>query len=104
MIAASYIEEINRMRPLFVGEYAHLRWASKRAIFQEIFHTHLALVPIVRQRFEAFKETHFQGQVVGIHVRKSDKAISYLRYKRALAKQMQRSPMPAFSWRQITAR
>lgn len=93
VIAASYIEEIDRMRPLFVGDYARFRWARKRAIFQEIFHTHLALAPAVQQRLVAFKETYFQGtQVVGIHVRKSDKAISYLRYKRALAKQMKRCP------------
>ncbi|MGB3293854.1 MAG: nodulation protein NodZ [Phormidesmis sp.] len=93
VIAASYIEEINRMRPFFVGDYTHFRRAHKRVIFREIFHTHLALAPAIQRRFDDFKKIHFQGtQVIGIHIRKSDKAISYLRYKQALARQVERCP------------
>ncbi|MEA5466546.1 hypothetical protein [Leptothoe sp. PORK10 BA2] len=93
VIAAGYNEEIDRLRPAFSGEYQHFKKSPKGSIFRETFHRHLRLAPAIQDRIESFKRQHFTDQpTIGIHIRQSDKAISYPWYKRALANHVERYP------------
>ncbi|MEM9944790.1 MAG: hypothetical protein AAF810_01820 [Cyanobacteria bacterium P01_D01_bin.36] len=93
VIASGYDEEIEDLRPRFTSEYAHLRKATKGTIANEVFYKHLDLAPPVRDRLEAFKAVHMQGhKFIGIHIRQSDKSISYGWYKKALSEHVERHP------------
>lgn len=93
VIASGYDEEIEDLKPRFASEYAHLKKATKGAIANEVFYKHLDLAPPVRNRLEAFKAAHMQGhKFIGIHIRQSDKSISYGWYKKALSEHVERYP------------
>ncbi|MEL7142572.1 MAG: hypothetical protein AAGL08_10190 [Cyanobacteria bacterium J06573_11] len=93
VIASGYDEEIEDLRPHFKSEYAHLKKATKGTIANEVFYEHLNLAPPVRDRLETFKAAHMQGhKFIGIHIRQSDKSVSYGWYKKALAEHVGRYP------------
>ncbi len=93
VIGTGYTEEIDRIRSAFSGEYSAFKRMSKEIIFRETFHRHLRLNAAIQKRIESFKDQHFAGQpTIGIHIRRSDKAISYPWYKRALADHVKRYP------------
>ncbi|MFK8185832.1 MAG: hypothetical protein AB8B99_20845 [Phormidesmis sp.] len=93
LIATGYTDEIDRMRGLLQAQLQpewngelNFETASKGDIFEQVYHRHLRLAPAVQQRFEAFRAEHFADKkVIGIHIRMSDKSISYPWYKQALA-------------------
>ena len=93
LIGTGYNEEIERLRPSFSDEYVHFKPLSKGAIFREIFHRHLRLTSDIQERIDTFKEKNFAHQpTIGIHIRRSDKAISYSWYQKALASYVARYP------------
>ncbi|MEM9484614.1 MAG: nodulation protein NodZ [Cyanobacteria bacterium P01_F01_bin.116] len=93
VIGSGYTEEIERIRSVFSDEYSAFKHVSKAIIFRETFHKHLRLTSKVQERIDSFREQHFKGRpTIGIHIRRSDKAISYPWYKRALAEHVRRYP------------
>ncbi|MEL6158280.1 MAG: nodulation protein NodZ [Cyanobacteria bacterium J06554_11] len=93
LITSGYDEEIEDLRPLFKGEYAYLKSLDKSRIFHDAYHRYLNLAPPVQQRLDDFRTVHMKGKpFIGIHIRKSDKAISYAWYKKALAEHVERYP------------
>ncbi|MEL6854484.1 MAG: nodulation protein NodZ [Cyanobacteria bacterium J06607_13] len=93
LIASGYDEEIEALRSLFQGEYAHFKNLDKAAIFHETYQRYLTLAPPVQQRLDDFRSAHMAGKSwIGIHIRKSDKAISYAWYQKALAEHVERYP------------
>lgn len=93
VIGTGYTEEIDRLRSVFSDEYRHFKNTSKGIIFRETFHQHLRLTPAIQERIESFRRQNFADRpTIGIHIRQSDKAISYSWYKRALAHHVERYP------------
>lgn len=93
VIGSGYNEEIDRLRAVFSQEYAPFQQTHKGIIFRETFHKHLRLTSEIQDRVDSFRDQNFIGQpTIGIHIRRSDKAISYPWYKKALAQHVERYP------------
>lgn len=93
VIGTGYTEEIDRIRSIFSTDYQPFKTASKATIFRDTFHKHLRLTPAIQQRIESFRSENFKDQpTIGIHIRRSDKAISYPWYKKALGEHVDRYP------------
>ncbi len=62
------------------------------------------LPPPIRERVERFRAEHFQDDMVGVHVRYSDKRVAVRAIRRRLERLLAGSPGSGSSWRRTTAR
>ena len=64
--------EINRMRPLFQGQFEYLANLSISEILQSILRSELKLNSRISETVQRFKSTEFSPKTLGVHVRNTD--------------------------------
>lgn len=72
IVFGSYTHEINRMRPLFQGQFEYLANLSISEILQSILRSELKLNSRISETVQRFKSTEFSPKTLGVHVRNTD--------------------------------
>jgi hypothetical protein len=68
-----FTEEVDTLRKHFKGKFAQLRRASTKTLLRELLRENLILHPSIRDRINQFKGEWFNGKMVGVHVRYTDR-------------------------------
>lgn len=93
IVYSSYVEQLSILRRHFKGKFKHLKRLSNEQIFKQVFKDNLEFSDVVHELIQDFESKYFQGkQVIGLHIRHSDKAISLARYEKALKEQLEKTP------------
>jgi hypothetical protein len=85
IVLSAYTHKIHAMRPLFTGEARRFARLTGREILMSILQENLFLKDEIAQKVEKFKQEHFEGHMIGVHIRYSDMKVplpeveSYLR-------------------------
>jgi hypothetical protein len=68
----AHFEQIHEMRRHFRGEFQSLGRRSDEAILRDLIRSHLPPHPEIAAQVRDFRQRHWNGDVVGVHLRYSD--------------------------------
>ena len=77
-------QQIEKLRPYFKGAFARFQEMDTDAIFKELLTEHLTLNKDIRKQVDDFKKRYFNGWVLGIHVRYTDRKIPLRLYSKTI--------------------
>jgi hypothetical protein len=98
IVLAAYTHKIHAMRCLFTGEAQRFTKLTNSEILEVVLRANLFLKEDIRHGVEEFKRKHFDGQMIGVHIRYSDMKVPLTEveaYLRAIVKSVQ-SKYPTF--------
>lgn len=72
----SYTQHFKLLRKHMVGDWAAWAPLSDDQILARILQQHITLSQEIRAKVDAFKRAHFEGEVIGLHVRYMDRKTS----------------------------
>ena len=72
LVLWSYSHHIERLRETFQDAFERLAQGDANQILRRLLHNDLVLCPSIRDRVDDFREKHFRGRTVGVHVRFTD--------------------------------
>ena len=72
LVLVAYQDQIGLMRPHFQGPFAELAKLTGLEILRDILQRDLILHPQLQERVDQFKRRHFDGPMLGVHIRYSD--------------------------------
>ena len=70
---SSFYERIDALRRHFRGEFAELRSATTKDILRGLLRENLQLHPSIEERIGSFKRSLFNGVMIGVHIRDTDR-------------------------------
>ncbi|GAB4342273.1 MAG: hypothetical protein Fur0042_04340 [Cyanophyceae cyanobacterium] len=94
LVLCAYTHKIQRMKPLFAGEFASLARWPYGDILRAILATDLRLQPAIQQRVDDFKRDHFGAYTLGVHIRYTDMKIPVDRILKTVQRLRDRHPQP----------
>lgn len=88
----SYTQHFKLLRKHLQGAWADWAPLSDEQILARILQRHITLSKDIRGKVDAFKQAHFQGEVIGLHVRYMDRKTSLKDFLRHVDRLHARKP------------
>jgi hypothetical protein len=88
----SFTHQIPLLRRHFTGQWAHLARMSDDQILSKVFREDLRPSTAIMKKVHAFKREHFDGEVIGVHVRYMDRKTSIRDFLKHLDRKVARRP------------
>jgi hypothetical protein len=92
LVFCSYTHKIDRLRNLFVGQYAAFKALGNPAILRKVLADKMSPVPEIQQAINTFKDQCFGPETIGVHVRYTDMKIPLEKLLAQVQAVAQRSP------------
>ena len=92
LIKWSYFAEIHKLRRHFKREFNELKYLDDEAIVRALIKKHLILNSDVQQHINTFKSKYFSEQVIGIHVRFTDRKNPFDHYPKLIDAILSQNP------------
>jgi len=87
-----FLKTIDMLRADFKGEFRHYAKMTTLEILGELLSKNLILNEEIRSRVDDFKHKHFQGKMLGVHVRYTDAKRPLKFYDQAMNEMLNRHP------------
>lgn len=92
LVVWSYYQNIYRFRKHLKGPYASLRWAPTKTILKQLLQENLYPHPSIQERVQQFQRDRFQRDMVGVHIRYTDKRTRLPAVHKTLNRLLKRHP------------
>jgi len=86
------IHQINILREHFKGEFAGFKGKTDHEIMRELLTDNLILNENVKLKVDAFKNEHFKGKMLGVHIRYTDAKRPLPSYHKGTEEMLRRHP------------
>ncbi len=80
LVRWSFFGEVNKLRRHFQGEFISLKSLSDEAIYSKLIKENLLLNEDIQNQINDFRTKKFTDKTIGVHVRYTDRKLSYHKY------------------------